>query len=696
MSSRIIILAILIAALGAAGAAGAARAADFVRTEHAQSRLIPERTGFAPGETTWFAFSQKLEPGWHVYWKNPGDSGLPLDFQWSLPEGFAAGDIHYPVPERIIIGPLVNFGHQGAPIFLVPITAPASAAPGTEVEVELAATWLICADICVPEEGAFALTLPVAPAPAANPEGAAAVAAGRRDLPQSWTGSAEFDASPREVVLKAALPAEKFKEAFYFPSTDGLIEPSAPQKIRRSGDRLVVSMKPGYALDSGAVDDFSGVLVFAGEDGTERGYELTPTRAGGLAQAKTSASGGSGLLGLVAIAFLGGLILNLMPCVFPVVFIKAAALVGAAHRSPAIIRRDGLLYTAGVAATFAALGALLLALRAGGEHLGWGFHLQSPIVVILSAYILFLVGLNLAGLFHVGESLQNVGSSVSYKGGAPGAFLTGVLAVFVAAPCIGPLMSAPLAAAVLLPPAAGMAIFLSMALGLAAPYLAMSFAPRLGRVLPRPGRWMVVMRQGLAFPVFGAAAFFLWVLAQQTGPAGLAKGLAGAVLLAFAAWLFELGKAETARSLAARIAAAIAVLAALAPVATLKAEAKASASAETYGSIESVPFDPQALAGLRAEGRPVFLDFTAAWCVTCQFNKLTVLSKARVAKAFRERDVTLMVADWTSRDPVVTDALAAFGANGVPLYVYYPPSGEAEILPQPLTERAILKAVSGL
>lgn len=692
MFIRSAILAILITALSAAGAA---HAADFVRTEHAQSRLIPERAGFAPGETTWFAFSQKLEPDWHVYWKNPGDSGLPLDFQWSLPEGFTAGDIQYPVPERILIGPLANFGHQGAPVFLVPITAPASAAPGTEVEIELAATWLICADICVPEEGAFTLTLPVSAAPAANPEGAAAVAAGRRDLPQRWSGSAEFDASPREVVLKTALPAEKFKEAFYFPSKDGLVEPSAPQKVSRSGDRFVLSMKPGYALDPGALDDFSGVLVFAGEDGAQRGYDLAPARAEGLAQAKTSASGGAGLPGLVAIAFLGGLILNLMPCVFPVVFIKAAALVGAAHQSPAIIRRDGLLYTAGVAATFAGLGALLLILRAGGEQLGWGFHLQSPIVVILSAYILFLVGLNLAGLFHVGESLQNVGSSVSYKRGAPGAFLTGMLAVFVAAPCIGPLMSAPLAAAVLLPPAAGMAIFLSMALGLAAPYLAISFAPRLGAMLPRPGRWMVVMRQGLAFPVFGAAAFFLWVLAQQTGPAGLAKGLAGAVLLAFAAWLFELGKAETARALAARIAAAIAVLAALAPIATIKAEAKASVSAKTYGAIESVPFDPQALAALRAEGRPVFLDFTAAWCVTCQFNKLTVLSKGSIAQAFRDRDVTLMAADWTRRDPAVTDALASFGANGVPLYVYYPPSGEAEILPSPLTERAILKAVNG-
>jgi thiol:disulfide interchange protein DsbD len=686
---------IFIAAAAASLAAGGlARAADSVRTEHAQSRLIPERNGFVPGEVTWFAFAQELEPGWHVYWRNPGDSGLPLDFQWTLPEGFTTGGIFYPPPERIPIGPLANFGHTGAPVFMTPIIVPSSAEIGSVVDIELNATWLICEDICVPEEGVFTLSLPVTAAPDPNPDGAAAIAQARQETPKGWVGTAEFDASPQQVVLKTSLAEEDFTDAFYFPKEEGVIEPSAPQKLHRARDSLVFTMKPGFALENATLESFPGVLVLTGADGVRRGYELSPVKAEGLLKSGAGGSGG-GLPGLVAIAFLGGLILNLMPCVFPVVFIKAAALIETAHETPAVIRRDGLLYTAGVAATFAALGALLLLLRAGGEQLGWGFHLQSPAVVMISAYVLFLVGLNLAGVFHVGQSLQNIGSSVTYVRGAPGAFLTGMLAVFVAAPCIGPLMSAPLAAAMMLPPAGGMAIFVAMALGLAAPYLALSFIPGLGKLLPRPGRWMVIMRQALAFPVFGAAAFFLWVLSQQTGATGLAKGLAGSVMLAFAAWLFELGKAETSRALAARIVAAIAIVAALSPVFTLKAEANAGAAAKSYGALTSVPYEAAALAQLRAGGEPVFVDFTAAWCVTCQFNKMTILSKASVERAFSDHGVTLMAADWTNRDPAVTEMLESFGASGVPLYVYYPPSGEPQVLPLPLSEKAILAALGG-
>lgn len=694
MSVRRFFICVLIPALLLCGRAGAK---DFVRTEHAESRLVAETTGLEPGKITWFAFSQKLQSGWHVYWKNPGDSGLPLDLEWDLPEGYSAGDIDYPTPERILIGPLANFGHEGAPVFLVPVTAPDSAEIGDVIEIGLAARWLICADICVPEEGKLSLRLPVVRRATKNPDVAALFAAARRALPAPWTGDARFDANANEIVLEVSSPPRPFKDLFYFPDTDGVVEPSAPQKLRRAGDHLTITMKPGYAVESGPPESLSGVLAFSGGDGVRRGYQLAPTRSEGLARAAggLNTANPARFPALVAIAFLGGLILNLMPCVFPVVFIKAAALIETARASPPVIRRDGLVYTAGVVVTFTVLGAVLLALRAGGERLGWGFQLQSPAVVIVSAYILFLVGLNLSGVFHVGQSLQNIGSSVAFVRGAPGAFLTGVLAVFVAAPCIGPLMSAPLAAAVVLPPTLGMAIFVAMALGLAAPYLAISFAPGLGALLPRPGGWMVILRQALAFPVFGAAAFFLWVLAQQAGPAGLAKGLAGAVLLAFAAWLFERGKAEGRRALAARVFSAIAVLAAIAVIPTLKVEAQSGSTVETYGSIRSIPFDPDKLAALRAEHTPVFIDFTAAWCVTCQFNKLTVLSKPSIARAFKDNGVTVMTADWTSRDPVVSEALQSFGAAGVPLYVYYPANGKADVLALPLTEKAVLAAVNG-
>ncbi|MEL7487944.1 MAG: thioredoxin family protein, partial [Pseudomonadota bacterium] len=319
-----------------------------------------------------------------------------------------------------------------------------------------------------------------------------------------------------------------------------------------------------------------------------------------------------------------------------------------------------------------------------------------PIVVSLSAYVLFLVGLNLAGVFEVGESLQGAGGGLANTGGDWGAFFTGVLAVAVAAPCIGPLLTAPIGAAAFLPPVFGMMIFVLMGLGLAAPYLALSFSPALGRYLPKPGAWMTVFKQALAFPVFAAAAYFLWVLAQQAGPTGLARALAGAVLLAMAAWLFQLSKGDGGRAMAVRIGAALAAVFAIAPIVQLKPAEAAASEDGRHGAIASIAFDPAMIPAYRSEGRGVFVDFTAAWCVTCQFNKLTIFSKPSLAAEFAERDVVLMVADWTRRDPEITKALEEFGANGVPLYVYYPPQGAPKVLALPISEKSVNDAISAV
>ncbi|MGE0408353.1 MAG: protein-disulfide reductase DsbD family protein [Amphiplicatus sp.] len=681
--------------------AGPAAAASFVKTDHAQSRLVPAREGFAPGETAWFALAQELQQGWHVYWKNPGDSGLALELEWSLPDGYAAGEIVYPTPERLPVGPLVNFGHHGAPIFLVPVTAPENAAG--EAEIALTARWLICEEICVPEEAVFSLTLPVAAAPPAHEEGAALVAKARAASPAPLGGKARFSADAERLVLRVPAPAG-VRDAFFFPDAEGLIEPAAPQPFAVKDGALTIAMTPGLGYEPARLEALKGVIVLSGPSGERRGYDLSaaksaeaiaPPAAPSLRAPQANAAGGRALPVLLLTAFLGGVILNVMPCVFPILFIKAASLMKQAGAHPALARRDGLLFGAGVLLTYAALGALLLTLRAGGEAVGWGFQLQSPAVVLLSAYVLFLVGLNLAGVFHVGTGLQNVGGGLAAKGGAAGAFFTGVLAVFVAAPCIGPLLSAPMGAAVMLPPLAGMLIFIALALGFAAPFMAVSFAPGLGRRLPKPGPWMTTFKQALSFPVFAAAAYFLWVLAEQTGRDGLAQALGGAVLVAFAAWLFEQSKGGRAFFL--RTLAGLAALIALAPLFAFAFADQATPSRKArdgaYGGVETLAFAPERIETLRAEGRPIFVDFTAAWCVVCQFNKATILSKPSITEAFKAKDVALMVADWTRRDPEIADALARFGANGVPLYVYYPPAGEPQVLSLPLSARAILNAI---
>ncbi|MGF1545251.1 MAG: protein-disulfide reductase DsbD family protein [Parvularculaceae bacterium] len=709
MSKLICGLAGVAAAVFFAVAANAASPAlsDTVVTEHATTKLSSARDALAPGRTIALAFRQKLEPGWHVYWRNPGDSGLPLELNWTLPDGVTASDVAYPAPERVPAGPFVNFGHHGEPTFVVSLTAAPDLAVGDTLEIGLNATWLICEEICVPESGSFTLSLPVAREPAPVPEVAAAIEAARAAAPQPFAGEAlaRVDGG---VALSTTLDGapEDFESVFFFPETEGLIEPSAAQVVTSADGRLRIDMTAGPGFDEAreAVDAVRGVLSFETRDGA-RAFDVDASIRNDAAVFASAAptpiatrgSGAGDLFALIGLAFLGGLILNAMPCVFPIIFVKAASFVDAASGARAEMRAHGLFYTAGVVATFALLGGLLLALRAGGAELGWGFHLQSPPIVAASAYVLFLVGLNLAGVFHVGENLQNVGSDLAAKGGRAGAFFTGALAVFVAAPCIGPLLSAPMGAAVLLPPFAGMLIFVAMALGLAAPFAVLSFAPALAKRLPRPGAWMETFKQALSFPVFAAAAFFLWVLAEQTGPQGLAVGLAGGVLLAAAAWAFEKAKGRAVGGARAfQAAAALAALAAIVPAAGLDLAAPSGGPAKGgYGRIEAAADDPAALDAARTEGRGGFVDFTAAWCVTCQVNKATILSRASVADLFETNDVALMAADWTRRDPDITAALEAFGANGVPLYVYYPPAGAPKVLPLPLTEGAIRRHLSG-
>ena len=665
----------------------AAQVGQEVRTDHAASRLVMLEDAFVPGETAWVALRQELDEGWHVYWRNPGDSGLPLELDWTLPEGWTAGEVIYPQPHRLPLGPLVNFGHEGSPVFLVPVEVPADAdasvASGAAT-LSVDASWLICLDLCLPEAATLTLSAPVAGEAAPEPRFGAEVRAAldARPVPAPFEVT-YHDAGDGPVLgTTAALEAPEF-----YPNEPNLIEAAGRQETSRRDGVSLVRFDPGFAYEEAAPDALSGLLV-TGPEAARVSYLVEAPRvdapAGALGAAGPAARAATGLGGVLLLALAGGLVLNVMPCVFPVVFMKAAGLMGSAHAERAEQRRHGVLYLAGVLVTFAGLAGLLIGLRAGGEQLGWGFHLQNPVVVGVFAVVIFLVGLNLAGVFEVGTSVQGMGQGLPERGGNAGAFFTGVLAVAVAAPCIGPFLGVPTGYALSQPPLVALTVFLVMGLGLALPYLLLSLVPALGRLLPRPGPWMATFKQLLSFAMFATLVWLTWVLSLQAGPSGVLALGAALVLAGFAAWAFGRGQ-QGGSGAGWRVAAAAALALALVPVARVDMDA-GGGGALAAGELDGVPYDEAALSELREAGTPVFVDFTAAWCVTCQVNKQTVLKRSEVVTAFEAADARYMVADWTVQDPEITAALERHGRSGVPLYLYFAPGAkEARVLPQILS-----------
>ena len=718
---RVLIQLIVMCAVLMPGLARAGAASDPVETGNAVSQLVAERAGIAPGETIRVGLYQDLREGWHVYWMNPGDSGLPLVLDWTLPDGFAAGEIGYPLPHRIPLGPLVNFGHEGTPLFTVPITAPDSAIPGEPVSFSVEADWLICADICIPESATLDIVIPVVDAPAGpDPTGGPIFEAAAGDMPSGRAIEAVwFEGEDGPVIEISGGVPEAATELFFFPAEQSLVEPAADQ-IRQDtedGVRLYMTSSYQYApaemetLDgviAWQADGYEGVTIAANKIDTPAGAGVPPTAAapGAAADADSGSpspgaipadpvAAGQGLLAILFFALIGGVILNIMPCVFPVIFIKAANLAQSVQEDRAAVIRHGLLYTAGILAAFAAIAGLLLVLRAGGEQLGWGFHLQSPVTVGVFAIVIFLVGLNLAGVFEIGTSVQGVGSGLASRGGNAGAFFTGLLAVAVAAPCIGPFLGVPVGFALSAQqsPFVGLLVFLVMGIGLALPYLLISLMPGLARVMPKPGAWMQTAKQLLSFAMFATLIWLVWTLTLQAGPDGLVMLLIALLIVGFAAWAFGRGQGAggTRGRLVARGAAALALIAGIVVVAGIEPAPRGPVTASMPGEgdtsqLPTVMYSEDRLAELREAGTPVFVDFTAAWCVTCQVNKQTVLTRAQVVEAFHEKGVVYMLADWTVQDPEITAALEAQGRSGVPLYLFYAPGAEEpDVLPQVLS-----------
>jgi thiol:disulfide interchange protein len=686
---RLILAAALVATGATASRAAPAPAAPLVRVE-----LLAETQSIGAGRTFWVALRQEITPGWHTYWMNPGDSGEPPRIEWTLPAGFTAGEIQWPPPERIAEGPAMSYGYSREVVLPIAVTAPQGLAPGGRVTLRGQASWIVCEKTCVPEEAAIALTLPVtATSPALDPRGAPLIAAARRAVPAPSPWPASFTATPERVTFAIAargLDAQRVNEAWFYPAHWGAIEHAAPQRWRIDDAGLTLDVARG-PLPEAVAGPLEGVLVMS-----ER-LDGSVARQAFSVRAEPRAVGrGLSLLQAAALALAGGLILNLMPCVLPVLSVKALGLVRYASGRRAALRAHGLAYTAGVLASFALVAGTLLGLRAAGEQLGWGFQLQSPVFVTLLAYVLFVMALSLSGVIVVGARWTGAGQALTGRAGYIGSFFTGALATVAATPCTAPFMSAAIGYAITQPWTSALLIFEALGLGLALPYLLLTLVPAWQRVLPPPGRWMVRLEQLLAFPLYASVAWLVWVVSQQAGPSGVAAALAGLVLIAFAGWLYQVSRAAGGRwrraATASVVALGIAAIGAAAIDSLVDPRAAARAARADGGAWE--PFSPQRLAELRAAGTPVFVNVTAAWCLTCLVNERVALRSTAVTDAFARKGVVRLKADWTTRDPGITRVLGSFGRSGVPLYLLYLPGAAVEptVLPQILSESVVVDA----
>ncbi len=693
---KYLLLGLMFAAPAAFALSGNTVAADNVK-----ARLVSETSAIAPGQSFWVALEFDIRDGWHTYWRNPGDSGQATKLAWQLPPGFTAGDIVWTAPHRFEIPPLVNYGYSKHAVHLVNVTAPKDLPVGTPVVLSAKATWLVCSDVCIPEDANLQLKLPVSAQPgAADPADAALFAAARAEVPGAELAATTARIRNGRLVITlgkewgATLP--QIKSLAFFPYDEGGIEYAAPQTLSRSENALELDMKLGYQPPKGGT--VRGVLLAteqSGDDTVNVPMEIAASFTGAGDARNASAS----LPALMLFAILGGLILNLMPCVFPVLSIKAIGLVEQAKKHPAAVRAKGVVFALGVISSMLCLAAVLLALRSGGEQIGWGFQLQSPLFVTFLVYLLLAVGLNLSGVFEVGGGLAGVGDGLTQGDSYRASFFTGVLTTLVATPCTAPYMAFAVGAALTQPPVAALGIFAALGFGLALPYLLLSFAPWMRKALPKPGAWMDTLKQVFAFPIYASAAWLLWVLAQQTSSFGLGAALAGAILIAFAAWAYQKSKSSsTGGRVTALATAALAVLLALVlPVrfADVAAAAPGVSAGGAHATDQWQPYDAAEVARLSAAGQPLLVNFTASWCLTCLVNERNAFADSAVQQVFRDKHVTLMKGDWTNRDPAITRALAAFGRAGVPLYVVYnskPGSSEPLVLPQLLTASVVQQA----
>ncbi|MEK0418519.1 MAG: hypothetical protein RI949_2525 [Pseudomonadota bacterium] len=730
-------------AAGAVWAAPAASAApaSVVKTDQVRAELIAHAPqGIQAGQPLWLGLRIEHKPHWHTYWKNPGDSGLATSFSWTLPAGFTAGDIEWPTPGQLPVGPLMNFGYEGTVLLPVRVTVPTAFAPNKTqgpqglqglqgplmVQVKLEAQWLVCKEVCIPESGEFALDLPVRSATAGwTAEFEAAWGAMPKTL-ASAQAKAEVRGESLEVEVRGLPDSWQGRAVKWFPETAGVLDNASrgtaawvneagavwkvqmPLSAQRSESPrelplVLVADAPGPGIRVSAA--IAGAWPKVGAEPT--GASTAQALPQGLdAAAADDAGSVESFLVALALALLGGALLNLMPCVFPVLSLKVMGFATQAQDRRHLLQ-GGLAYTGGVVASFVALAGAMLLLRSAGEHIGWGFQLQSPTVVAGLAGLFTLMGLNLAGVFEWGSVLPSSWASMRLRQPLWDSALTGVLAVAVASPCTAPFMGASIGLAVTWPAPQALAVFAALGLGMSLPYLVACAWPALARAMPKPGVWMVTFKQFMAFPMFATVVWLLWVLGQQSGMDAITALLGMLLAVSLLAWV--VGSPHMGRK--TRLGLGLATVVVLVGLWNWGASAIHEPPSADRGTSQppGVPSIQSPTAGLWQdwsaervgqalnEGRPVFVDFTAAWCVTCQFNKRTVLADSQVLADFAAKRALLLRADWTRRDPAITAELARMGRSGVPVYVLLAPSGApAKILSEVLSVQEVRNALAAL
>jgi len=672
-----------------------------VSTDNVTAQIISEHTSLTPGKTAWVALQLDIRDGWHTYWRNPGDSGQATSIDWVLPDGVIAGEINWPYPERQHVGPVANYGYHGTVLHLIKLELDPEMALGEPIKLIAKAKWLVCKEECIPERATLELTVKTSETPLVDPQHFAAFSDARESLPTiievqsgyQYSGSTQnvrFEFSPAPELVNA-------ESIEYFPYDWGVIQAPAQQQLIQDDAFIAISTLKG---DLSFSTPLSGVLVVKQADGAVSAFEVESVQ-GALNSIEISDRAALSTLSVsnaLLFAFLGGIILNLMPCVFPVLFMKALNLLSHVNDNARTTRLHGVSYTLGVLVCFALLAVSLIAIKSAGQQVGWGFQLQSPVFVSIIAVIMFVLGLSLSGYLKLGVGIMGAGAQLTNSPGYLGSFFTGVLAVVVATPCTAPFMGPAIGFAFTQPSYVAISVLLALGFGLALPYLLLSMLPALGRHLPAPGLWMERTQQLLAFPMYVSSAWLVWVLSQQSGHNAVFILLLSFILTTFSIWLWQSTRNAGTRwrilGNAATLASALLTVILVFNQSTVQ-QAASSSLTSSGGNHSAGPrvnmFNQNELDRLLADGRPAFVNMTAAWCITCLANEKVALSSQELATLFDKHNITYLKGDWTNQDEEITQFLQKFGRNSVPLYVYYPPnSGEPRVLPQILTVATIV------